>query len=64
MLTKFSSDYVECSFIELYEGQSLANEVIDLLHHQGFMLAGVYNIAYKRNGIAIQADFLFSKISR
>ena len=60
MLDYFSWVYVECSFIELYEGQALANEVIDYLHTHGFKLAGIYNMSYDRSGIAIQADFLFN----
>ncbi len=60
MLDYFSWVYVECSFIELYEGQALANEVIDFLHAHNFKLAGIYNMSYDRSGIAIQADFLFN----
>lgn len=60
MLDYFSWIYVECSFIELYEGQVLANEVIDYLHMHGFKLSGVYNMSFDRKGIAIQADFLFN----
>jgi FkbM family methyltransferase len=59
MLDRFSCIYVECSFIELYEGQALAHEVIDYLSQHGFRLSGVYNMTYDKKGIAIQADFLF-----
>jgi len=60
MLDSFSWIYVECSFIELYEGQALVDEVIEYLRQQGFNLAGVYNMSYDGKGIAIQADFLFN----
>ena len=59
LLTLFAYVYVECSFIELYNGQALAHEVIDYLHRQGFCMTGVYNTHYDRDGMAVQADFLF-----
>jgi len=52
--------YVECSFIELYESQPLAHEIICFLDKYSYQLKGVYNITYK-NKIAIQGDFLFRK---
>jgi FkbM family methyltransferase len=60
-LSKFTHVYVECSFIELYEGQALANEIIDFLHKNNFVLIGIHNTYYSRNGQAVQADFLFKK---
>lgn len=59
LLSSFSHVYVECSFVELYEGQALAWEVIEFLQQAGFQLLGVYNMTYDRDGAAIQADFLF-----
>ena len=53
--------YVECSFLELYQGQPKAHEVIAFLHEQGFNLSGVYNLFYTNDGKAIQGDFLFQK---
>jgi len=61
LLSMFSWVYVECSFIELYAGQSLANEVILYLNDFGFVLSGVYNLSYDKKGSAIQGDFLFKK---
>ena len=61
VLDKFMYIYVECSFIELYEGQAFASDVIDYLHKNHFVLNGVYNLCYNDNGIAVQADFLFKK---
>ena len=60
LLDQFTYVYVECSFVELYEGQSLADEVIAYLREHGFKLVGTYNIHYDDAGRAIQADFLFS----
>lgn len=62
VLDKFIYIYVECSFIELYEGQAFASEVIDFLHKNHFVLSGVYNMCYDHNGKAIQADFLFQRV--
>lgn len=61
VLNEFTYIYVECSFVELYEGQAFASEVIDFLYKKYFSLDGVYNMYYDDNGRAIQADFLFKK---
>jgi len=53
--------YVECSFVELYEGQALADQIISFLENYKFKLIGIYNTFYDKNGKAIQADFLFIK---
>jgi FkbM family methyltransferase len=62
LLSCFDSVYCECSFVELYEGQKLAADVIAWLAARGFQLKGIYNTAYGRDGLAIQADFLFEKV--
>ena len=59
LLHKFKYIYVECSFIELYLGQSFADEIIRFLFEYNFRLDGVYNMQYDKSGKAIQADFLF-----
>jgi FkbM family methyltransferase len=59
ILQKFSYLYVECSFVELYQGQAFVHEVISYLNQFGLILTGVYNLWYDKKGIAIQADFLF-----
>ena len=53
--------YVECSFIQLYEKQPLAYNVIKFLEDFSFYLKGIYNPYYKKDGVVIQADFLFEK---
>jgi len=50
--------YVECSFVEFYEGQALAGEVISCLNER-FALAGVFGIVRDRSGRCLQADLLF-----
>jgi FkbM family methyltransferase len=61
LLGKFSHLYVECSFIELYKGQALGHQIIDWLADKGFVLTGVYNMYYEKNGRAVQGDFLFCR---
>jgi FkbM family methyltransferase len=61
LLDRFAYVYVECSFVELYAGQALADEVIAWLRERGFRLHGVHNMDYDRDGRAIQADFLFAR---
>ena len=61
LLDKFAWVYVECSFVELYEGQAFADAVVGWLRERGFQLAGVYHMSYDSEGRAIQADFLFDR---
>ncbi len=53
--------YCECSYIELYSDQSLADEVIDFLRAHQLLLVGVYNTTYDSRGIAVQSDLLFGR---
>ena len=64
LLSRFSHVYVECSFVELYEGQALAAEVIDFLRQRGFDLLGAHSVQYDARGRAIQADLLFAPPSK
>ncbi len=59
LLDRFAYVYAECSFVELYAGQALADAVIAWLRERGFTLRGVHNMDYDSGGRAIQADFLF-----
>jgi len=61
VLQRFSHLYIECSFVELYEDQALAHQIIAWLTERGFVLRSIHNIHYGKNGMAIQGDFLFSK---
>jgi FkbM family methyltransferase len=60
VLDRFAWVYAECSFVELYAGQALADEVIAWLRDRNFALHGVYHMAYDARGRAVQADFLFA----
>lgn len=55
--------YVEASYVELYQGQDFAWQVIQNLHDAGFRLCGVYNTSTTVDGIAIQSDLLFSSLA-
>lgn len=61
ILNMIDDIYVECSFVELYEGQALAHEVIAFLASQGFRIQGLYNPHYDSTGKAIQADIAFER---
>lgn len=61
LLSRFDCIYCECSFMEMYEEQALADEVIFWLHERGFVTRGVYNVTYNREGKAVQADFMFER---
>ncbi len=60
LLNKYSHLYIECSFIEVYEGQALAHQIIAWLEQRNFILNGIYNMDYEKKGRAIQGDFLFT----
>ncbi|MDN5857971.1 MAG: FkbM family methyltransferase [Pseudonocardia sp.] len=60
VLGKVGEIYVECSFVELYEGQPLVDEVICFLRCHGFRLSGVFNIT-SASGLPVQADLLFRR---
>lgn len=63
LLDRFAYVYVECSFMELYKGQALTDEVIAWLRKHSFQLCGCYNMYYDRRGQAVQADFLFRRVA-
>lgn len=53
--------YVEASFVELYEGQALADSVIEFLRSRGLRLNGVHNVEFDDRGVCIQADLLLCR---
>lgn len=59
VLSEIDEVLCECSFVELYEGQPLAAEVVAQLHMAGFALVQVGRTAYGTSGQPLQADFLF-----
>jgi len=54
---------IECSFIELYEGQPLAGEVVASCLERGYWLSGIFSIVRGARGRPLQADFLFARSS-
>jgi len=64
LLSRFEWIYCECSFVELYSGQPLVAEIIAWLAANDFHIIGIYNPVHDRQGRAIQADFLFSRVNR
>ncbi|MEQ8511175.1 MAG: FkbM family methyltransferase [Algiphilus sp.] len=53
--------YVEASYVELYAGQKLANDVAALLEVAGFTETGRFNVCVEGSQ-DIQADLLFEKM--
>jgi FkbM family methyltransferase len=51
--------YVELSFVELYEGQALFEDVRSFLADKGFTIRGVFNQAFTPQFGPTQADCLF-----
>lgn len=60
-LARIDEALVECSFIELYEGQAMADEVVALMLEAGLRLAGVHGAVSTATGEPIQADFHFRR---
>ena len=61
LLDSFSYVYAEGSFVEVYEGQVLADDLIAWLRRHAYRLSGVYGVVYDDRGRAVQADMLFRK---
>jgi FkbM family methyltransferase len=59
LLPRFRWIYAECSSVPLYEGQALADEVIQWLKIRQFDLVGRFNPSRGRDGTPLQADLLF-----
>ena len=61
VLAQVDAAYVECSFVEFYEGQALADEVIEAFLRHGLRLDGVFSIVRDASGRCLQADLLFRR---
>ena len=59
LLHLFDFVYAEVSFVELYVGQALADEVIDWLLARDFRISGITNLSFGRDGRVVQADIMF-----
>lgn len=53
--------YIELSFVELYEGQPLFQDISDYLASRGFVIAGVFNQVVTKKFGPTQADVLFKR---
>jgi hypothetical protein len=56
--------YVEVSFMPLYVGQALADDVVQFLFTHDFSLTAVNNPVFDDAGRCMQADFLLSRARR
>lgn len=61
VLAQVDTAYVECSFVEFYRGQALADEVIAEFFRRGLRLDGVYSVVRDAAGRCLQADLLFRR---
>lgn len=61
LLPKIDAVLVEASFVELYAGQALADEVWERLRACGFTCRGAWSVTYNRHGECLQADLLFAR---
>lgn len=61
-LTRADYVHAEVSFVELYSGQPLADEVIAFLRLHRFRLSGIHNLTAGPAGEAVQADALFERM--
>lgn len=61
-LAQVDEALIECSFVSLYEGQALADEVVAFALEHGLRLAGVYGMVMTADGDPIQADFHFKRL--
>ena len=61
LLDKFTHVCAEGSFIELYEGQVLADDLIAWLRERGYELVRSYGAISDEHGRTIQADMLFKR---
>jgi FkbM family methyltransferase len=59
LLDKIDTILVECSFVELYLGQPLADEVVRFLHTRSFALTSVAAPNLDASGQVVQADLVF-----
>lgn len=64
LLHAFDWVYCECSYVEFYAGQKLADEVATWLEAQGFELEGKFNLVRDPQGRTVQADFLFKRVKQ
>lgn len=63
ILHKTDTVLVECSLVELYAGQALADEVIRFLHAHSFRLVAITSPTLDDTRLVLQADLLFERLA-
>lgn len=61
LLTEVDLVVTECSFVELYDGQALADEIVEHMLGAGFRLRGYFAPTSSPSGQLLQADALFER---
>jgi FkbM family methyltransferase len=61
ILESIDAVLVEVSFVELYTGQALADDVWEHLRGYGFSCRGVWSMTYGHRGECLQGDLLFAR---
>jgi hypothetical protein len=61
LLSAIDAVLVEVSFVELYAGQALADEVWDELRNRGFSCRGAWSMTYGPRKECLQGDLLFAR---
>ena len=61
ILRDIDTAFVECSFVEFYGGQALADQVVSAFLERGLRLYGVYSVVCDDRGRCLQADLLFRR---
>lgn len=63
VLRRFDWVYVECSFVEFYEGQGSADDIAACLAAAGFSPVAYWNLCRDKEGSPAQADVLFTRMN-
>lgn len=61
LLPCFDAVCVECSFVELYGGQQLFDDIALWLHQRGFRMTDIGDLTRDFSGTVVQGDFLFER---
>lgn len=64
VLEQIDVAFVECSFVEFYRNQALADEVIGVFLQHRLRLDGVYSVVRDARGRCLQADLLFRRVPK
>ena len=62
VLSQVDVAFVECSFVEFYRGQALADDIIGAFLGHGLRLDGVFSVVRDDHNRCLQADLLFRRL--